>query len=98
MTLSVGVSGSQPLFYQWQKNGANLGDGGNVLGASAGTLSLVNISAADAGTYSVTVSNAFGSAASSNAVVSVATLTATEMTRPLCMRSPAAMTGATPMH
>jgi uncharacterized repeat protein (TIGR03803 family) len=60
-TFNVSATGSQPLFYQWQKNGTNLNDGGNISGSAGATLTLVNVSPADAAAYSVTVSNTLGS-------------------------------------
>ncbi|MCX6925416.1 MAG: immunoglobulin domain-containing protein [Verrucomicrobia bacterium] len=70
--LSVAVSGARPFTYQWQKNGVNLADGGNLSGATNRTLSLVNAALTDSGTYSVIVSNAFGYATSAGARLSVA--------------------------
>ncbi|HWA27416.1 MAG TPA: pectinesterase family protein [Lacunisphaera sp.] len=51
--------------YQWQKDGATLG------GATSATLSLTNVQLADAGSYAVTVSNAFGSTLSTAATLTV---------------------------
>ena len=59
------------LPYQWQKNGTNLVDGGNLSGSTNRTLSLANVSLADAGTYSVIVSNALGSVTSAAAHLTV---------------------------
>jgi uncharacterized repeat protein (TIGR03803 family) len=59
--LNVAASGARPFYYHWQKNGINVVDGGNLSGATNRTLSLANVSLADAATYSVTVSNALGS-------------------------------------
>jgi hypothetical protein len=64
-SFSVGVSGSHPLSYQWHYGGSD------IVGATSGTLTLVGVQAADAGNYSVTVTNAVGSATSSNAVLTV---------------------------
>jgi uncharacterized repeat protein (TIGR03803 family) len=64
---SVAVSGARFFTYQWQKNGTNLVDGGNLSGSTNRTLSLANVSLADAATYSVVVSNALGSATSAGA-------------------------------
>jgi uncharacterized repeat protein (TIGR03803 family) len=72
IVLAVGAVGNQPLSYQWQESGTNLSDGGNLSGSSTGSLTFQNITAANAGTYSVVVSNSFGTAASSAAVLSVA--------------------------
>lgn len=60
-----------PLDYQWQKNGTNLVNGGNISGATTTTLSITDISDSDGASYSVTVSNANGSVTSSNATLTV---------------------------
>ncbi|MSU67583.1 MAG: hypothetical protein CK538_10535 [Opitutia bacterium] len=57
-TLSVTVSGTPPPTYQWQKNGAA------IPGATGATLTLNNLSATDAGNYSVVVTNVAGSTTS----------------------------------
>src|ERR1019366_766710 len=68
---SVAVFGASPLTYQWQKNGANLTEGGNVSGAAARILTLGSVALSDIGTYSVIVSNALGWGRSADAVLSV---------------------------
>lgn len=65
-TFSVAATSSSPLTYQWRKDGVAIG------GATGATLTLNTVAAADAGTYSVVVSNAVGSTTSSGAVLSVA--------------------------
>lgn len=64
-TLTVGASGTQPLFYQWLKNS------NAIAGATSPTLALTDLQAADAGIYSAVVTNAFGSATSQGAVLVV---------------------------
>ncbi len=64
VTFSVTASGSPPLGYQWQLNS------NNVAGANA-TLTLTNVQLANAGNYSVIVSNPFGTVTSSNALLTV---------------------------
>src|ERR1035441_7789453 len=63
---SVTASGAPPLGYQWQFSGTNLP--GNLPGATGTSLTLANVQAGNAGSYSVRVSNAFGSVVSSNVV------------------------------
>lgn len=58
VTFEVMVAGTDPLAYQWLKDGAPLA------GATASTLTLTNLTVAHAGDYSVTVSNPAGSAVS----------------------------------
>jgi hypothetical protein len=72
VTLMVSAIGAGPLSYQWQFNGANLTDSANTVGSSSNVLGLLNVSAANAGSYQVIVGNAFGSVTSQ-----VATLTVT---------------------
>lgn len=64
-TFRVMVQGAEPLSYQWKHNGTDLA------GATLSSLSLSNVTANDAGNYSVTVANANGSAASTPAVLEI---------------------------
>ncbi|MDB6065698.1 MAG: Conserved repeat domain protein [Pedosphaera sp.] len=64
-TFSVSATGTAPLSYQWQLGMANLA------GATNASLTLTNVQIAQAGTYSVVVYNAAGTATSSNAVLTV---------------------------
>lgn len=70
-TFTVLADGQSPLFYRWQKDGVPLADGGNVTGATTDTLLLSSVSLADAGAYSVVVSNAAGVAVSPAATLTV---------------------------
>ncbi len=63
----IQASGTAPLFYQWQKNGADIG------GATATNYTLAAVEAADAGGYRCVVSNVSGGVTSA-----VATLTVNE--------------------
>ena len=71
VSFTVTASGTLPLTYQWQKNGSNLANGGNVSGATTATLNLTGISATDAASYSVVVGNSAGTATSSAATLTV---------------------------
>jgi uncharacterized repeat protein (TIGR01451 family) len=66
-TFTVAATGTTPLSYQWQKGNAA------IPGATATNFSLSNVQLSDAGAYSVVVSNAAGSATSSNAVLTAIT-------------------------
>ena len=66
VTLSVAATGTLPLFYQWRQNGSILA------GATNASLTLHPVALNQAGAYSVLVSNAFGSAVSVDAVLTVA--------------------------
>lgn len=65
-TFSVQATGSQPLSYQWKKGGTDL------LGRTNSSLTLSNLSLADAGDYSVTVTNSAGSVTSNVATLTLA--------------------------
>jgi Ig-like domain-containing protein len=65
-TFRVTASGRPRLHYQWYGPTNAL-----IPGATASTLTLSNVQPSDAGNYFVTVSNHFGTAASSNAVLTV---------------------------
>ncbi len=83
ISFSVSATGLPPLAYQWRFNGTNLVNGGNVSGATMAYLSLGNVPLAQAGNYSVVVSNAAGSIVSSRARLSIVTMTMTpEITSP----------------
>jgi hypothetical protein len=56
VALPLDASGSAPLHYQWSFNGTNMA------GATFATLSINNVQPTNAGTYSVVVTNDFGSA------------------------------------
>jgi hypothetical protein len=71
-TFVATASGSVPLAYQWQFNGTNLTDGPRIAGSGTNTLSLTNLSFADAGAYQLFVSNSFGAITSLVAALSVA--------------------------
>ena len=64
-SLWVRASGTGPLSYQWSLNGVDLANETNV------TLTLNSATPADAGTYTVRVSNDLGSAQSDPALVTV---------------------------
>ncbi len=65
-TFSVGTASNALLTYQWRDDGLNLKDEGSYSGTATSTLTISNISGASVGTYSVVVSNAAGTATSSN--------------------------------
>jgi len=70
-TFNVTATGTAPLNYQWRKNGSNIS------GANSSSYTITSADAADAGTYSVAVSNSAGSVTSNNA-----TLTVTQVNEP----------------
>ena len=65
-TLTVAATGTGPLRYQWSQNSSALS------GANAATLTTAAVALTDSGdTFSVTISNAYGSVTSSNATITV---------------------------
>ena len=86
LTFSVGATGTTPFSYQWRKNGANLN------GETRAVLTLSNIETANAGTYSVVVTNAAGSATSGGAVLTVAPLSSVATTLNYADRSATSVT------
>lgn len=67
VTFSVGATGLPTPDYQWSRNGTALS------GATSASLVLNNLSPANAGSYTVRVSNSLGSVVSSAAVLTVTT-------------------------
>ena len=65
VTFTLAASGVPAVKYQWRKNATNLN------GATNANFTTNNVTALAAGTYSCVVSNAFASAISSNAVLTV---------------------------
>jgi hypothetical protein len=76
--------------YQWQRNGAN------IAGATGPILTISNVQQADAGTYTVLVSNAGGSITSSDAVLSVVNPADLYHLNPLWSAAPGAAPYVTP--
>ena len=70
-TFSVTAAGGPPLSYEWRKDGVALTNGGRVLGANTGTLSISDLVQADAGGYSLKVTNSYGAITSSVALLNV---------------------------
>jgi glucose/arabinose dehydrogenase len=84
VTFTVTATGTNPLTYQWRKNG------GNISGATNSSYTIASVVPGDAGTYSVVVTNSAGSATSNNASLFV---TAPNQVPTAAITSPAA--GAT---
>jgi sugar lactone lactonase YvrE len=71
LTLSVSVSGTEPLSYQWFFNGTPLTNDDKFSGVTTSNLTLTALTASEAGLYSVIVTNQIGAMAASNAALSV---------------------------
>ncbi len=65
VSFTVGASGTGPMTYQWQLNGAA------IAGATAATLTLPSVQLADAGTYTAVATNPVGTATSEGAVLAL---------------------------
>jgi hypothetical protein len=72
---AVAATGTLPLAYQWQLNGANLTDNGRIIGSLSNLLSIIGAQVGDAGSYQVIVTNLYGSATSDAALLTVTTPT-----------------------
>lgn len=105
VTFSASVAGGLPLNCQWQFNGADmtngnrisgaqstLTDAGDIYGSTVSILTISNVIATDAGTYSLVVSNAAGVTVSSNAVLAVTSSAPVIISQPV---SQIALLGAT---
>jgi hypothetical protein len=82
VVFSSAALGAGPLSYQWQKDGTNLVDGGKFSGAATPVLIVSNVQPAEAGNYSVLVSNLYGPVLSANASLTVG-VPATITTQPV---------------
>ena len=68
---SVIETGSTPLSYRWQLNGLSLTNGGRVSGATTNALAITSAQTADAGSYTLVLSNSAGAVTSAVAVLTV---------------------------
>jgi hypothetical protein len=64
-TLGVGVVGTPPITYQWSKGGTA------IPGATSSSLNFTNVAAANAGTYTVAITDPVGTVTSSAATLTV---------------------------
>jgi len=70
-TFNVAATGSGTLTYRWQRNGANITDGGHYSGATTATLTVTGVDANDTGQYLCVVTNAGGSTPSNSAALTL---------------------------
>jgi len=68
---AVTASGGTPLTYRWLKGGIGLTNGIKYSGANSSLLTVAALTAADAGNYSVIITNLAGSVTSTNAALTV---------------------------
>ncbi|HEX7862078.1 MAG TPA: immunoglobulin domain-containing protein [Verrucomicrobiae bacterium] len=82
LTLTANVSGTAPITFTWQLEGTNVPGGGNA------TLTITNISADNAGTYTLIASNSAQSVTSNPVVVTVQDVVNTQVADLLWRRAP----------
>ncbi len=70
-TFTVAATGDGTLSYQWQKNQANLSNGGHYSGVTTATLTISSADSNDAANYRCVVTGGCGSAASNEASLTV---------------------------
>ena len=70
-TFTVAATGQGTLAYQWQKNGANLSNGGHYSGVTTATLTVSPADSSDVASYRCVVTDANGTAASNEAALSL---------------------------
>jgi uncharacterized repeat protein (TIGR03803 family) len=73
-SFSAGVNALYAPNYQWQFNGTNLSDGGEIAGSATTNLILAGVTLADSGTYTILASNVAGTAKASGALTVVPAL------------------------
>jgi hypothetical protein len=81
VVLNVVATGSPAPSYQWKKGATNLANDARISGATTASLTISGLIGADAGSYTVVVSNGVGAAVTSNAaalsVVTIGSFSAT---------------------
>jgi hypothetical protein len=70
-TFTVQASGTLPFTYKWKKGTQVLTDTGNLSGTTTDKLTVANVAAADAGDYTVEISNSAGGITSAIATLTV---------------------------
>lgn len=65
VTFTVAASGTQPLSFQWQKNGVN------ITGATSSSYTISSVQSSHAGQYRAVVTNSYGTATSNAATLTV---------------------------
>jgi hypothetical protein len=74
VTFNASAAGTPPLSYQWFTNGTvALSDNANRIGSISNVLTIPNPTAADAGDYTIVVTNVYGAVTSSVATLTVLT-------------------------
>ncbi len=71
LTLTATSTGTAPLTFQWRKNGTNLVNDLRISGADSNSINISAVTVADAGLYSVNVSNVAGQTNSETAAITI---------------------------
>ena len=79
VAFSVTATGTEPLSYQWRKNGGNLTNGSRISGVNAAALTIASAQTTDSGNYTVIVSNSSGAVTSSSVLLTVNPLSETKL-------------------
>jgi hypothetical protein len=74
VTFSVSAVGATTLTYKWKKDGVELANGGRISGATSASLTISNLTLADAGSYTVDVTDNAGTVSSTAAVLTMVTV------------------------
>lgn len=97
-SFSITATGAGPITYQWKKEGTKLDESSNhISGAATNTLTINNILAGDAGSYSVDVTGNCGTVTSKGATLTVNShvqITVQPVSQTLCLGKPASFTVA----
>ena len=72
-TFNVTATGTAPLYYQWRKNGVELLDSARHAGVTTTSLTISNVGAADATSYTVVITNTSGAVTSEVATLTIKT-------------------------
>jgi Immunoglobulin I-set domain len=75
---AVVVASLYATSYQWQFDGTNLNDGGEITGSATISLTLTGVTIADTGTYTITATSVAGTASASGALTVVPALIQTQ--------------------
>jgi uncharacterized repeat protein (TIGR03803 family) len=74
-TFTVSAAGDEPLAYFWLMDGTHLTDQGNISGSATSTLTIQSAAVSNSGSYSVLITNSFGSVTSAVAALNFTGIT-----------------------
>ena len=70
---TVAGGGSDPVYYQWQLEGTNISNSGNITGTATDTITITNANNGNAGNYSLILTNSSGAVTSGVATLTILT-------------------------